>query len=65
MSPAKHVRHIRIMTPDPSASSSSGRHTFDFRSITFEGMHQFHSKFTKGFQGRKCFKCLTKVQKGN
>ena len=35
-SPVKHGRHIGIMTP-----SSSGRHTLEFRSITFEGMHQF------------------------
>ena len=36
--PAKHGRHIRIMTPSASVSSSR-HHTFGFRSITFEGMH--------------------------
>ena len=43
VSPAKHGPHIGIII-----AASSRRHTFGFRSITFEGMHQFHSKFTKG-----------------
>ena len=25
------------------------RHNFSFQSITFEGMHQFHSNFTEGY----------------
>ena len=37
-----------ITTPSVLASASSGSHTFGFQSITFEGMHQFQSKFTKG-----------------
>ena len=41
MSPAKNGGHIGIMSP----SASLCCHTFGFRSITFEGMHQFHSNF--------------------
>ena len=47
MSPAKHVRHIGIMTPKGSSSSSALSH-FGFRSITLEGMRQFHFNFTEG-----------------
>ena len=46
VSPAKHGQHIGIMSP--SASSSSALSHFGLRSITFEGMHQFHSKFKEG-----------------
>ena len=44
--PANHGQHIGNMTS--SALASFGRHTFGFWSITFEGMHQIHSKLTKG-----------------
>ena len=44
--PAKHGRHIgsclRRRRQPPRC------HDFCFRSINFEGMHQFHSKFTEG-----------------
>ena len=40
VSPVKQGRHIGIMT------TSSASSAFGFRSITFEGMHKFHSKFT-------------------
>ena len=46
VSPAKHGQHIGMMSP--SASSSSALSHFGLRSITFEGMHQFHSKFNEG-----------------
>ena len=44
--PAKHGPHMGIVTPS-SVSALSGRNTFDFWSKTFEGVHKFHSKFTK------------------
>ena len=47
VSPATHCRHIGIMTPSAS-SSASGRHTYGFRSITFEKMHHFHLTLEKG-----------------
>ena len=43
----KHSGHIVIITPS-ALMASSGHHTFGFRSIAFEGMHQFHSKCTEG-----------------
>ena len=43
MSPAKNGQHIGIMTP----SALSGHHTFGFRSIFYEGMYLFYSKFTE------------------
>ena len=46
VSPAKHGRHIGSMSL--SASSSPASHTVGFRSITFEGVHQFHTNFTEG-----------------
>ena len=45
--PAKHGGHIGIMTLLASSSASSGCHTFGFLSITFEEIHQFHSKLIK------------------
>ena len=50
VSPAKHGRYIGIMTPSASSSASLSERQLlvGFRSITFIGMHQFHSKFTKG-----------------
>ena len=47
VSPAKLGQHIWITTPSVLTSASPGSHTFGFQSITFEGMHQFQSKFTK------------------
>ena len=38
----------RLRSSASASSASSGRHTFGFQSITFEGIHQFHSKFTEG-----------------
>ena len=47
---AKHGRNIEIMTPSASSSAySASASDLGFRSITFEGMHQFHSKFTEGY----------------
>ena len=49
VSPAKHGQHIGIMTPSASSAAAASRsQTFGIRSITFQGLHQFHSKFTKG-----------------
>ena len=31
-------------------SATSGRHYFGFHTITFEGMHQFNSKFAEGYK---------------
>ena len=43
-SPAHHGQHLGIMTPSASALT----YALGYRSITFEGMDQFHSKFTEG-----------------
>ena len=49
VSSAKHGRRIGSRTPSASSVSTlSEHHVFGFGSITFEGMHQFYSKFTKG-----------------
>ena len=49
VSPAKHGRHILIMTPSASSSAaSSGCHTFGFQSITFEGYIKFIQSLQKG-----------------
>ena len=42
-----YISFKAIMTP------ASSCHTFGFRSITYEGMHQFHSNFTEGYGIRK------------
>ena len=49
VSPAKHGRRIGIMTPSASSAYSASPSDFGFRSVTFEGMHQFHSKFIEGY----------------
>ena len=50
MLPAKHGRHIGIMTPSGLAAflRRPGCHTIGLRLIILEGMHKFHSNFTEG-----------------
>ena len=41
-------QHVGIMTWHCCWCPRPRCHTFGFLSITFEGMYQFHSKFTEG-----------------
>ena len=47
MTPAASSSAAAASSSSAAASSSSVFHTFGFRSITLEGMHQFHSNSTE------------------